>query len=93
VAADMKPELCVTVWVGELTTGAERLIPAARSRADSRRGRNVAAVTSEDDPELTVTFVLNDVNEDDAREAGHAVLSALEADDDSIWTVTVLERF
>jgi hypothetical protein len=58
VSAERKPELYVVVWVGDLTTGGGRRIPAARSSADERGGRDAVVEASEDDTELTATFVL-----------------------------------
>lgn len=86
---EAKPELHVSVWIGDLAKIPDRVASAA-AVAEDKGGRDVVVAESEDGTELTIGFVLQHVSEEEAREVGHAVLDAVDADD-FVWTVTVLE--
>jgi hypothetical protein len=89
VVHEAKPELHVSVWIGDLAKIPAQVASAA-SAAEERGGRDFVVTESEDGSELTIGFVLQDVSEDVAREIGHAVLDAIDADD-YVWTLSVLE--
>jgi hypothetical protein len=70
----------VSVGVSDLSASARQLAGVVHAAAERVGGRDIVVEASDDTAELELAFVVDAADEEAARDAGHAVVGAVEAD-------------